>query len=65
MKIGRQYENFKRGLIRIKLTDCTEKECEEIQRKMKIKEERDKNRQRRKEEKREQKEIELAQSSEN
>jgi hypothetical protein len=44
LKIGRQYENFKRGLIRIKLTDCTEKECEEIQRKMKIKEERDKNR---------------------
>lgn len=35
LKIGRQYENFKRGLIRIRLTDCTEKECEERLRKSK------------------------------
>jgi hypothetical protein len=51
LKIGRQYENFKKGLIRVRLTDCTEKECEEIKRKEKIKEERDKARLRRKQEK--------------
>lgn len=28
LKLGRQFENFRRGGIRIKLTDCTEKECE-------------------------------------
>jgi hypothetical protein len=34
--LGRQFENFKRGLIRVKLTDCIEKESEkEYQKKLK------------------------------
>jgi len=41
MKLGRNFENFKRGGIRIRLTDCVEKECEAEYKKMKRKEDRE------------------------
>ena len=41
LKLGRQFENFKKGGIRIILTDCIEKECEQEYKKLKKKEDRD------------------------
>lgn len=41
LKLGRQYENFRKGGLRIVLTDCTEKDCEVEYTKMRRKEDRD------------------------
>ena len=41
MKLGRQFENFKRGAIRVTLTDCIEKDNEIEYKKQKQKEQRE------------------------
>lgn len=41
LKLGRNFERFKKGQFRIMLTDCTEKDCEKEYKKTKRKEDRD------------------------
>ena len=41
LKLGRQYDKFKIGSLRILLTDCVEKDCENEYKKKKKQEEKD------------------------
>ena len=53
LKLGRQFESFKRGLMRVKLTDCIEKESEREYQKRQRKGERDRKRRHKEDQERE------------